>query len=512
MRLPARYALASALSGLATARNAQSFLAAVHRTDTFASYDAGLFTPIENLHTLSASQYTTLRHPSIPHYSVRIKQSRFCDGEAQAYTGYIDIEARHLFFYFFESRRDPDKDDVVFWTNGGPGGSSSLGLFMELGPCRVTSANTTKRFEYAWNDHANIFFIDQPVDVGFSYADYGEQVSSTPEAAKDISAFMVIFFEHFSKFKGRPFHMAGESYGVRVAMLAQNLRASESPRLQGRYIPVFAAAIHDKNAELIEAGLTPINLTSVMIGNGATDFSGVVRSYYAIQCMDYGFPAVTSIADCVRMKQLLPRCQKRFQESCIDVTDKIDCASAWDFCWKAFNAVFLQYNAYDALRPCKGHTDIVSCYPIVQDIGDYLNSPEVQSELGVDQHHSNYSWMNFELNARFAEDNWSFRAEHYLAALLERGIRALIYVGDTDWICNWVGNERMTRELEWTGQEAYQSLPLREWFVDGEVAGKTRSFGPLTFATIRDAGHMAPYDQPVRSLELANRWLAGEEL
>ncbi|TFK77895.1 alpha/beta-hydrolase, partial [Polyporus arcularius HHB13444] len=259
------------------AQNAQSFLAAAHRTDAFASYDAGLFTPIEDLHTLSASQYTTLRHPSVPHHSVRIKQSRFCDGEAQAYTGYIDIEARHLFFYFFESRRDPDKDDVVFWTNGGPGGSSSLGLFMELGPCRVTSANTTKRFEYAWNEHANIFFIDQPVDVGFSYADYGEQVSSTPEAAMDISAFMIIFFEHFTKFKGRPFHMAGESYG-------------------GRYIPVFAAAIHDKNAELIEAGLTPINLTSVMIGNGATDFSGVVRSYYDIQCMDYGFPAVTSIA------------------------------------------------------------------------------------------------------------------------------------------------------------------------------------------------------------------------
>lgn len=36
-----------------------------------------------------------------------------------AYTGYIDIQARHLFFYFFESRNDPDKDDVIFWTNGG---------------------------------------------------------------------------------------------------------------------------------------------------------------------------------------------------------------------------------------------------------------------------------------------------------------------------------------------------------------------------------------------------------
>lgn len=72
----------------------------------------------------------------------------------RAYTGYIDIEARHLFFYFFESRNDPKKDDVIFWTNGGkhavfstiylsllidiiryegPGGSSSIGLFMELG-------------------------------------------------------------------------------------------------------------------------------------------------------------------------------------------------------------------------------------------------------------------------------------------------------------------------------------------------------------------------------------------
>ena len=52
---------------------------------------------------------------------------------SRAFTGYIDIQARHLFFYFFESRNDPDKDDVIFWTNGGPGCSSSVGLFMELG-------------------------------------------------------------------------------------------------------------------------------------------------------------------------------------------------------------------------------------------------------------------------------------------------------------------------------------------------------------------------------------------
>ena len=54
----------------------------------------------------------------------------------RAYTGYIDVEAKHLFFYFFESRRDPDADDVVFWINGGPGGSAAVGLFMEFGELR----------------------------------------------------------------------------------------------------------------------------------------------------------------------------------------------------------------------------------------------------------------------------------------------------------------------------------------------------------------------------------------
>jgi len=114
----------------------------------------------------------------------------------RAYTGYIDIQAKHIFFYFFESRNDPAKDDVIFWTNGGvysfegtdypelslssgPGCSSSLGLFMELGPCRVTSENETVFHPESWNANANIFFVDQPVGVGFSYAEYGEVVVST---------------------------------------------------------------------------------------------------------------------------------------------------------------------------------------------------------------------------------------------------------------------------------------------------------------------------------------------
>lgn len=38
--------------------------------------------------------------------------------------------------------------------------------------------------------------------------------STTFEAAKDVAAFFAIFFEHFSQYRGRPLHMAGESYAV----------------------------------------------------------------------------------------------------------------------------------------------------------------------------------------------------------------------------------------------------------------------------------------------------------
>ena len=61
-------------------------------------------------------------------------------------------------------------------TLSGPGCSSSIGLFMELGPCQIRDANGTKFNPHAWNSKANLFFVDQPVGVGFSYAEYGESV------------------------------------------------------------------------------------------------------------------------------------------------------------------------------------------------------------------------------------------------------------------------------------------------------------------------------------------------
>ncbi len=84
----------------------------------------------------------------------------------------------------------------------------------------------------------------------------------------------------------------------------------------------------------------------------------------------------------------------------------------------------------------------------------------------------------------------SRRTHFHIAALLERDVRVLIYVGTYDWICNWVGNERWVMNLEWSGREEFVNSELREWKVDGRKVGVVRSQQGFTFATIDGAGHM----------------------
>ncbi|KAF9077923.1 serine carboxypeptidase [Rhodocollybia butyracea] len=460
-----------------------------------------LFTPLEDLSNVHDSDFSILGHPSFPQHSVRIKKSSFCDSTVNSYTGYIDIEARHLFFYFFESRNDPDTDDVIFWTNGGPGCSSSLGLFMELGPCRVEDEDGPKFHPESWNTNANVFFIDQPIGVGFSYAEYGETVDTTEEAARDIAAFVAIFFENFIKFKGRGFHMAGESYA-------------------GRYLPLFAAAIYDQNRALVEAGMTPINLTSVVIGNGMTDLETMMPSYYDMTCTPASISPILDISACVAMKNIIPRCKKWYREACVDLYDSINCLAAISFCYPSLSASFMASgtNPYDISVPCNGSVETTSCYPVTLHINNFLSLPDVRKQLGVDLHPSipaNFSSCSDDVGEMFSvTQDIAHSSKEYVAALLERGVRVLIYAGSYDWICNWVGNERWSKALEWSGHDEFAAQELREWYISGAKAGVTRSAkgGLFTFATVDGAGHMVPYDKPMQSLVLVQRWLAGEEI
>jgi carboxypeptidase C (cathepsin A) len=77
------------------------------------------------------------------------------------YSGYLptDVEGTELFYIFTPSQSSPESDPIILWLNGGPGSSSLIGLFEEIGPVLFTP-NKKKPVlnEYAWNKNANVFF------------------------------------------------------------------------------------------------------------------------------------------------------------------------------------------------------------------------------------------------------------------------------------------------------------------------------------------------------------------
>ncbi|KZT61482.1 alpha/beta-hydrolase [Calocera cornea HHB12733] len=457
--------------------------------------------PEQSLADVASDSFTVLSHAAFPGYAIRVKRTEgWCDPDVKGYTGYLDVDqgAKHMWFYFFESRRDPDNDDLVMWVTGGPGCSSSMDMLMQIGPCTVNpSGNGTVYNKYGWNTDVNIFFLDSPVNVGFSYAEFGEQVLTTEDASKNAAAFAFIFTEAFPQFKGRPFHLAGSSYG-------------------GRYVPVFASEIYDMNKGAEAKGYTPINLKSIVIGDGITDAKETLLAYYDMACTNASVTPVLDISTCVRMRRAVPRCREMLTASCELELSDLACKAATLFCEEELSKPYSDpsRNPYDLSDNCSGGIEIL-CYDIFGKIANYLNDDATRKLLGVDPQVGEFVGCNHTILNGFNERFDKFRpTQFYVSSLLERGVDALIYVGTYDWICNWVGNARFLEALEWHGQDLFNSRELAGWEVDGETVGQWKEAkmgkqtGKLLFATVDGAGHMVAYNKPKTAHKMITTWIA----
>jgi len=99
--------------------------------------------------------------------------------------------------------------------------------------------------------------------------------------------------------------------------------------------------------------------------------------------------------------------------------------------------------------------------------------------------------------------------EYTLPPMLADKIRVLIYAGDADFICNWMGNKAWTMALPWPHNDAFNAAPDHDWTVDSKKAGTVRTADGLTFLQVNGAGHMVPMDQPVNALDMIQTFTAG---
>ncbi|KAK4154185.1 carboxypeptidase Y A [Chaetomidium leptoderma] len=419
-------------------------------------------------------------------FNLRVKAvdpSKLKVDSVKQYSGYLDDEAndKHLFYWFFESRNDPKNDPVILWLNGGPGCSSLTGLFLELGPSSIDKKLKVVNNEFSWNNNASVIFLDQPVNVGYSYS--GSSVSNTIAAGKDVYALLTLFFHQFPEYAKQDFHIAGESYA-------------------GHYIPVFAS-------EILAHKNRNINLKSVLIGNGLTDGLTQYEHYRPMACGEGGYPAVLSESECQSMDNALPRCQSLIN-NCYESGSVWSCVPASIYCNNAMIGPYQRtgQNVYDIRGKCEDGNNL--CYSALGWISDYLNQKSVMDALGVEV--SGYDSCNMDINRNFLFQGDWMQPFHRLVPNILKEIPVLIYAGDADYICNWLGNQAWTEALEWPGKKDFNQAKIKDLKLAGadKEYGKVKASGNFTFMQVYQAGHMVPMDQPENSLDFLNRWVAGE--
>lgn len=248
---------------------------------------------------LGYSQGTTGR-PPVGHFTRKQQDNTTCPtyGESQ-WTGTVTVgDGRGIFYWYFDSRSDPENDPVVIWMNGGPGFSSMLGLFDEMGPCWLQAgADKAEPNPWSWNNNASLLFLDQPAGAGLSPLADGLPLPVREEdTAQDFQQFLNTFFlDIFPQKKNLPIHIASESYG-------------------GHFGPVYLHHILQSRRYKSRNAFWG-NITSLILVNAVIDFTGTFVGVYELLCDDREKKGILNATACEAIAQNLPE-QQRLGQSC----------------------------------------------------------------------------------------------------------------------------------------------------------------------------------------------------
>lgn len=433
--------------------------------------------------------FETFTHESVPGYELLSNDpsSLKVDNVTQQ-SGYFNTPSGDsLFYWYFESRDNPTEDPVLVWLNGGPGCSSLEAILVENGPARLQNAEGEfTRNPWSWNNHANVLYIDNPAQTGYSV---GHSVTNSIAASEDFKNAVKLFFKQHDELGKDTFHIAGESYA-------------------GRYVPVFAAAVNDSP----DVGK---KVKSIMIGNGLVSPVAEYDSYQPMLCGKGGWPAKFSSNECESMSNETPRCTQSMQ-NCVDSVQignddgGFACQIASYFC-SPLQQSFLGLNPYDIRDKSCQPTKSNLCYPIMDWAQAYFNRPEVMDALGAN---ASIKQNGFEICNNKVTDGFYESGDPYsptfrnVSSLLTQDVAVLAYNGDADIVLNWLGAKQWTSELEWSNQKEFQNTKPKDWVPNGQLKrGEVTNYGKFSFVKVHDAGHMVPFNQPESAYYMAQSWL-----
>lgn len=456
------------------------------------------------------------------------------------YSGYLaadDLKPTNRFwhYWFTESQSDPAKDPLVLWLNGGPGCSSLLGLFTELGPYSITADGQVKDNPFAWNKKANVLFLESPAGVGFSYAADGSITADDDTTAKQNHQALVSFFEKFPQYKGRELFLTGESYG-------------------GVYLPTLGALVDDDKS---------MNLKGVAIGNGAMDLNKLAESliffsYYhglygktvwddlSKDCCDGKPPArgkcdflakgrsqkcsdaVTAATDAILSSGLNPyniydHCAVPAKLTSSQVArnhlsrEQVDRSLIHFALYNGTSTDKKGFSRLGSRRHSKSGVKVEHLRnlrgdpPCTDDsiVINYLNRDEVKKAIHIpgdlkQEFTTCFDGIKYTMTYPYAKDGLA----PFIRKLIDspRKLTLLVYNGDTDMMCNFIGDEWFVDDLNRKVIKDYEP-----WHVNNQVAGFVKHYEGITYMTVKGSGHMVPTDKPAEAAALFDVFINGHK-
>ncbi|KAH8884122.1 carboxypeptidase S1 [Thozetella sp. PMI_491] len=409
-----------------------------------------------------------------------VENSGICETTpgVKQYSGYLSVgEDMHMWFWFFAARNNPETAPLVTWLNGGPGASSMRGLFQDNGPCHFPNGSSSTEptlNELSFNTGANMLYIDQPIGVGFSYGS-GPEINSTVAAIPYLWTFLQRFISKFPEFKGRDLGIFAESYG-------------------GHYGPEFARYILEKNA----AGEGErINVIALGINSGLYDYT-IQEKAMIEYAYNNPYRQLINESDYEdRMNAYSTLCVPAVAQCAKTGTDD-DCSNADDICYTEAEGNIserpdLDFDVYD-IRSGADDPNPPTTYI------NYLAREDVLQAIGAETayHASNNTIFN-----QFISTGDTARTSiPWLSEVARAGIPILIWVGDADWLCNYIGAQGVAESIQFHGQTSFKTKDLADFKIAGDntVYGSYKVQDNLSYLKVFQASHNLVFSQPKPAL------------
>eukprot|EP00095_Tigriopus_kingsejongensis_P005515 maker-scaffold282_size228295-snap-gene-0.10 protein:Tk05515 transcript:maker-scaffold282_size228295-snap-gene-0.10-mRNA-1 annotation:"probable serine carboxypeptidase cpvl precursor" len=396
----------------------------------------------------------------------------------ESYSGYLTVNQpkckSNLFFWFFPAAYQPEKAPVLLWLQGGPGGSSMFGLFVEHGPFRVTADLKLVTRDTAWSITHNVIYIDNPVGTGFSFTGLDDcYAKDQSDVANDLYEALLQFFQLFPQYQKCDFYATGESYA-------------------GKYVPAVSYKIHTSNPTAKQK----INFKGMAIGDGLCD---------PVSMTNYG--------DFLFGIGLIDEEDRAYFRKVSKIQIELISSGKWLEAFQTFDdllngdltghpsyfANVTGFNYYFNYLMTENPAEFSY-------FGKFLQTSKVRQAIHV----GNLTYNDGLTVEKHLLQDVMKSVKPWIEELLEH-YDVLIYNGQLDIIIAWPLTESFLTSLKWSGAQKYLEAPRAKWHVGKDLAGYAKKVGNFTQVLVRNAGHMIPFDQPKWAFDLINRFTRGKE-